>query len=202
MRNLLLSIVILLAMPLAMYAQRDSTVTVRLENVTLREAIQDIQDNSKFRFFYNDDLPVFDTELSLRLRRASIDQVLDSLLVDTELSYQILEDKLIVISSDEGFGRHEVSGRVIAAENGEPIIGAHVSIKGTSTGTTTDPDGKFNILVPGGETVLLFSYIGYEIFEIPAGGLTNIEVSLKEGAQALKEVVVTALNISREKSSL
>jgi hypothetical protein len=91
---------------------------------------------------------------------------------------------------------------VLAAENGEPIIGAHVSIKGTSTGTTTDLDGKFNILVPGGETVLLFSYIGYEIFEIPAGGLTNIEVSLKEGAQALEEVVITALNISREKSSL
>jgi len=202
MRNLLLSIVFLIVVPSAIYAQRDSTVNVRLENVTLREAIQDIQENSEFQFFYNDDHPDLDKELTLRLRRANINQVLDSLLLDSELSYQVLEDKLIVISTNEGFGRHEISGRVLAAENGEPIIGAHVSIKGTSTGTTTDLDGKFNILVPGGETILLFSYIGYEIFEIPAGGLTNIEVSLKEGAQALEEVVITALNISREKSSL
>jgi len=202
MRNLLLSIVLLMVLPMAIFAQRDSTVSVRLEEVPLREAIQDIQDNSEFQFFYNDEHPALDKEITLRLRRVNIVQVLDSLLLDSELSYQILEDKLIVISTDEGFGRHEVSGRVLAEENGEPIIGAHVSIKGTSTGTTTDLDGRFNILVPGGETILLFSYIGYEIFEIPAGGLTQIEVSLREGAQALEEVVITALNISREKSSL
>ncbi len=202
MRNLLLSIVLLIVVPSTIYAQRDSTVNIRLENVTLREAIQNIQENSEFQFFYNDDHPDLDKELTLRLRRANINQVLDSLLLDSELSYQILEDKLIVISTNEGFGRHEISGRVLAAENGEPIIGAHISIKGTSTGTTTDLDGKFTILVPGGETILLFSYIGYEIFEIPAGGLTNIEVSLKQGAEALEEVVITALNISREKSSL
>jgi len=202
MRNLLLSTVLLMALPLAIYAQRDSTVTVRLEDVSLREAIRDIQNNSEFQFFYNSEHPALDKKISLRLRRANIVQVLDSLLLDSELSYQILEDKLVVISTDEGFGRHEVSGRVLEEKTGEPIIGAHVSIKGTSTGTTTDLEGRFNILVPGGETILLFSYIGYEVLEIPAGGLTNMEVSLKEGAQALEEVVITALNISREKSSL
>ncbi len=202
MRNLLLTIGLLLVLPSALHAQRDSAVTVRLEEVSLREAIQSIQANSEYQFFFNKEHPALDKEISLRLRRANITQVLDSLLLGSELNYQILEDKLIVISSDEGFGRHEVNGRVLDAENGEAIVGAHVSIKGTSTGTTTDLDGKFSILVPGGETILLFSYVGYEIFEIPAGGLTNIEVSLKEGAQALEEVVITALNISREKSSL
>ena len=101
MRNLLLSIVFLIVVPSAIYAQRDSTVNVRLENVTLREAIQDIQENSEFQFFYNDDHPDLDKELTLRLRRANINQVLDSLLLDSELSYQVLEDKLIVISTND-----------------------------------------------------------------------------------------------------
>ncbi len=110
MRNLLLPIVLLMVLPLSVHAQRDSTVTVRLEDVSLREALQDIQDNSEFQFFYNREHPALDKEISLRLRRANIVQVLDSLLLDTELSYQILEDKLVVISTEKGFGRHEVSG--------------------------------------------------------------------------------------------
>ncbi len=202
MRNLYLTFVFLIVVPSAMFAQRDSSVTVRLENVSLREAIQNIQNNSEFRFFYNDDIPTLDKKITLRLRRVNILQLMDSLLMDTELLYQILEGKLIVISTIEGLEKHEVSGQVVASENGESIPGAHVFIKGTSTGTTTDLHGNFNILVPGGETILVFSFLGYDPIELPSAGLTDIRVSLEESSKKLEEVVITALNISREKSSL
>ena len=202
MRNLYLALVFLIFVPSGMFAQQDSSVTVRLENVSLREAIQDIQNHSEFRFFYNNDIPALDKKVSLRLRRVNILQVMDSLLMDTKLLFQILEGKLVVISTIEGFEKHEVSGQVIASENGESIPGAHVFIKGTSTGTTTDMNGRFNILAPGGETILVFSFIGYNMIELPSGGLTDIRVSLERSSETLKEVVITALNISREKSSL
>lgn len=202
MRNLLLSLVFIIALPSVIYAQRDSTISVRFDKLTLREAFLDIEDNSEYKLFFNDELSVLNQEVTLRLRRVMIQEVLDSLLRASGLSYQVLEEKLVVISTDEGFDTHEVSGQVFASDLGEPIIGAHVFIKGTSTGTTTDIDGRFNILAPGGETILVFSYIGYEPFEIPSGGLTNIRVTLEPGTEQLEEVVVTALNISREKSSL
>ena len=202
MRNLLLTLLLLLALPSLIYAQKDSTVNVRLENISLREAFQDIQDKSEYQFFYNDDITVLDQEVSLRLRKVNIQQVLDSLLLGTELSYQILEDKLIVIATSEGFKRHEVSGQVVDSENGETIPGAHVLIKGSTTGTITDIDGNFNILVPDGETILVFSFMGYAPVKIPSAGQTYIRVSLEESREKIEEVVITALNISREKSSL
>ncbi len=202
MRILLLTLLFLLVVPSLIYAQKDSTVTVRLDSVSLREALQDIQDKNEYQFFYNDELPALDKVVTLRLRRVNILQVMDSLVMGTELSYQILENRLIVIATSEGFKRHEVSGQVVASENGESIPGAHVFIKGTTTGTITDMNGKFNILVPGGETILVFSFLGYEPIEIPSGGLSDIRVSLKESTEQIEEVVITALNISREKSSL
>jgi len=202
MRNPLFIIIFLLVLPSAILAQKDSTITMRVEDVSLREALQEIQDKSEFQVFYNDELPALEKEVSLRVRRADIQLVLDSLLRGTALVYQVLENKLIAIATGEGFNKHEVTGQVVASDNGETIPGAHVTIKGTTTGTITDIDGKFNILAPGGETILVFSFIGYEPVEIPSGGLTNIRVSLEESRQQIEEVVITALNISREKSSL
>ncbi|MCK4989977.1 MAG: hypothetical protein KAS29_05805 [Bacteroidales bacterium] len=64
MRNLLLTFAFLLVIPAAIYAQKDSTVTVRLENVSLREALLDIQDKSEYQVFYNDNIPVLDGPFS------------------------------------------------------------------------------------------------------------------------------------------
>ena len=185
MRNLLFIIVFLLLLPLQIFAQKDSTITIRLEQVTLREALQEIQDKSEFQVFYNEELPALEKEVSLRVRKADIYLVLDSLLTGSALTYQVLDDNFIVVATSEGFEKHEVSGQVVASENGESIPGVHVVIKGTTTGTITDINGKFNILAPGGETILVISFLGYEPVEIPSGGLTNIRVTLKESRQEI-----------------
>ena len=81
-----------------------------------------------------------------------------------------------------------------------PIIGASVVEKGTANGTITDLDGNFNLNVKAGAT-LVGSYVGYKSEEVKAGrGPLNI--TLKEDAKALDEVVVTALGIKRERKAL
>lgn len=202
MRKILFLFVFLIVVPTAIYAQKDSTITIRLENVTIRKAVQEIQDKSVFRFFYSDDTPLLDKEVSLRFRKSEITQVMDSLLLGSDLSYKVLEGNLIVIATMEGFQQHEVTGQVISSYTGETIPGANVFIKGSSTGTVTDPDGRFSIIVPDGETILTISFIGYDPAEIPSGGQTDIKVVLEESTEKIKEVVITGLNISREKSSL
>lgn len=93
---------------------------------------------------------------------------------------------------------NKVTGKVSDATG--PIIGASVVEKGTANGTITDLDGNFSLNVKAGAT-LVVSYVGYKSEEVKAGrGPLNI--TLKEDAKALDEVVVTALGIKRERKAL
>jgi len=94
----------------------------------------------------------------------------------------------------------QVSGTVFSAEDGEPLIGASVIVKGTSTGMMTDADGKFAFSVPASTMLLTVSYIGFKAVDVPAG--TNIRVLLESDAQVLGEVIITALGLSRDKKTL
>lgn len=85
----------------------------------------------------------------------------------------------------------QVTGVVTSGEDGSPIPGATVLVKGTTNGTATDLDGKFTLTVPGPDAVLVFSFIGTSTQEINVGQKSIINVVLREDAQSLEEVVVT-----------
>ncbi len=95
-----------------------------------------------------------------------------------------------------------VSGTVTSGEDGSPIPGVNVIIKGTSTGTATDLEGKYTIKVPGPETSLLFSYIGFITEEVQVGNSTVLDVVLEPDITQLSEVVVTSLGIKKEKREI
>jgi iron complex outermembrane receptor protein len=96
-----------------------------------------------------------------------------------------------------------VSGRVTAKQDNSPLPGVSVLLKGTTTGTTTDADGRYTITVGNAANpVITFSFIGFAAQEIVVGGQTSIDVVLEEDLQQLNEVVVTALGVSKEKKSL
>lgn len=90
---------------------------------------------------------------------------------------------------------------IISDTTGEPLIGATVSIKGETTGTITDLDGKYQLQVKRGD-VLVFQYIGYRSRELSFNGQNPLNITLEEESQLLQEVTVTALGIKREKKAL
>jgi TonB-linked outer membrane protein, SusC/RagA family len=96
-------------------------------------------------------------------------------------------------------GGIQVSGTVIDTE-GEPLIGASVLTKGTTSGIITDENGKYSITVPNRNSILVFSYVGYSPREVTVGTQTTINVTLS-GVE-LEEVVVTALGIKRQTKAL
>jgi len=100
------------------------------------------------------------------------------------------------------FAQTSVTGTVSDADNGGTLPGVNVQVKGTSIGTMTDLDGKYNLQVPGDATALVFSFVGMETQEIAFTGQTTIDVGLLTSSLKLDEVVVTALGVSREKKSL
>ncbi|WP_298651337.1 SusC/RagA family TonB-linked outer membrane protein [uncultured Proteiniphilum sp.] len=88
---------------------------------------------------------------------------------------------------------------IVTDESGDPVIGATIQIKGTSQGTVSDIDGNFTLSAPAGGT-LVISFVGYATQEVAVSA--NVRVILREDAEILDEVVVTALGISRERKAL
>lgn len=95
-----------------------------------------------------------------------------------------------------------VSGTVTGAEDNFPLPGVSVIVKGTTTGVSTNADGSYQINVPNQKAVLLFRFLGYETKEVQVGNQAVLNVQLGADNQQLKEVVVTALGITREERSL
>ncbi len=90
----------------------------------------------------------------------------------------------------------QVSGTVVD-EAGAPVIGATVSVDGTSLGTTTGADGSFRLSAPANGTITV-SFIGYEDVKVPIAGKTNLNVVLKSSSERLDDVVVVAFGSKRK----
>ena len=97
---------------------------------------------------------------------------------------------------------HTVTGTVVSAADAMPLPGANIAVKGTTTGTAADNEGRFRIVVPDANSVLVVSFIGFETREIPVGGRSTIDVELAAAAIMGDEVVVTALGLERTRKSV
>ena len=95
----------------------------------------------------------------------------------------------------------QITGKVTSSEDGSPIPGVSISVKGTSKGTTSVADGSYRISVGNG-TTLIFSSVGFTSQTVAVGSQSMIDVKLVPSTSTLSEVVVTALGVSRDKKSL
>lgn len=93
-----------------------------------------------------------------------------------------------------------VSGTI--TDKGAPLPGVSILVRGTTSGTTSDSDGRYTLAVPDNSTTLIFSFIGYKTQEIEIGSRTELNIEMEEDVQALSEVVVTALGVQREAKAL
>lgn len=109
---------------------------------------------------------------------------------------------LLFAGLQAAFAQKAVTGVVTSATDNSPLIGVSVVLKGTTTGTTTDIDGRYSLNVPNEQAVLQFSFIGFTPQEITVGAQSTINLALVESAQMMEEVVVTALGIKREAKAL
>jgi TonB-linked SusC/RagA family outer membrane protein len=95
-----------------------------------------------------------------------------------------------------------ISGRVASAEDGQPLPGVSVVLKGTTNGTVTDVDGKYSLSVPQSGGTLSFTFIGLQSRDEEIGSRASVDVQMSQDVTQLSEVVVTALNEKRETKTL
>ncbi len=188
----------------------DVRVSLELKNEPLRTAFTKIEQQSAFRFAYN--RKQVDNYQNVRLLRGSytVEKALEFLLANTQLLYRKVNNKIVVYRRDdpaEGRTSGEVQalkeeqdggtlkGKVINEKN-EPVVGASVQLSGTDIGTSVDVFGAYQLLAvkPGSYTIQV-SAVGYQnitrAVTVVSGQVLAVDFKLKEGGNALNEVVVT-----------
>lgn len=184
------------------YAQR-MRIAISMSNVSVEQVLNKIEETSDYVFLYNDETIQKSRIVSVRSKSGKITDILDDIFKGTDISYTVI-DKQIILSKSNKVNQTakaiQIKGMVKDAL-GEPLIGVSVLVKGTSNGTVTDLDGRFSLNVSVGD-ILEFSYVGYAAQSVTVKNATPLDIVLSEDAQALDEVVVTALGIKREAKAL
>jgi TonB-linked SusC/RagA family outer membrane protein len=184
------------------YAQSQTTtaskrIDISLANASLKDLFTAIEKNSSFRFFYDATDVNVNTPVSAQYANTRIDQILKEKL--SNFSYEIKGNQIIVKSKPivTTAAQQAITGSV-TDKDGEPVIGANISEKGTQNGTASNVDGKFSLQVNTG-AVLVISYIGYTTQEIAVGNQTSLNITLSENNQALDEVVVVGYGTQKKR---
>ncbi|MDR0572989.1 MAG: TonB-dependent receptor [Tannerella sp.] len=182
-------------------AQQKTEITINLKNASLKEVFNAIEKQTTYRFSYRD--AVIDTlkNITISKANASVSSVLDETLKDRNLEYSIVSAKSIVISDRKKnavlpTGSKRISG-IVLDDSGGPVVGANVTIKGTTIGNITDIDGNFGLDAPE-DGILVVSYIGYLPQEMSVRNKNNFTIELKEDLQALDEVVVVGYGVQKK----
>ena len=178
--------------------------TIHLENVPMEQVVNEIEAQSRYLFLFNKDIDSRRIIVSVHAENQTITQILPALFKDTGLDYTIEGMSILVTKkSEKSENPVTVSGRVTDLK-GLPIVGASVIVQGTTLGVSTDTNGRFSLEVPApvSSRVLEISYLGYETARVTVGSRTRFDVTLREAASEIEQVVVTALGIKRQEKAL
>jgi len=182
----------------------DYRVTLNAENAALSEILEKIEAQTKFTFSYFEGL---DNTLTIDItaNNKRLDKVLETLAIEAQVNFRRINGLIAVnkpdlskplvkdlSSSSEASAQEDftISGK-ITDENGQPLPGANIIIKGTTLGTTADAEGNYALTVPDGTTTLVFSYIGYATEEVDIVGRSIIDMMMLPDIETLQEVVVS-----------
>lgn len=197
---------LLCCLQISALAYTQDRITLNMQSVNLKKVLLEIEKQTSYRFLYNEALLKNKPKIDVQVTNAEVNAVLNSILEKSGIGYEISESKLVVLrASGNNQGREAqaipVTGKVTGPA-GEPVSGVSVTVKGTSTGTTTDAAGNFSITVPDENAVLVFSSVGFAAQEAPVGSRTVINITLSATTSELNTVVVVGYGTSRKKRSL
>lgn len=170
-------------------------ISVDYKSISIGKLLDVIGKKSDYTFLYkNNAIP--ETKIAIKMDDASVKDVLDKALTGTSLNYRIMADNLVVIlKKGEALQTVKIKGSV-KDEEGMPLIGVTVLIKGTTQGAKTDVKGHYEIEAPENAT-LEFTYLGYEAKQLPVKGTESYDIVLKANASGLNEVVVVGYGKQR-----
>ena len=186
------------------YSQ-NTRLDVKLKNASFKELFKDIKAQSEFTFVYN----VNDIEnlksVNCDFKQSTVEEILNACLEGTNMTYKV-RDKVIIIAPKEvekpappttGQQKKTITGNV-TDENGEPLPGVSIVVKGTTVGIITDFEGNYSLEVPLDAKILVFSFVGMKPQEITIGSQTEVNVVLEADIVGIEEVVAVGYGVQKK----
>lgn len=179
-------------------------ITLKYSDITVKQAMDELKKESGYSFVFSSMDVDTQKKISVSVENKDIKEAVRQILRGQDLAFEvkgknIILKKILPNKSNEIGQKGKVTG-VVLDVNGEPIIGANVVEKGTTNGTITDLDGRYSLEVSSNRCALQISYIGYLTQDIAVGGKSELNISLREDAQKLDEVVVVGYGVQKKAS--
>mgnify|MGYP002347208482 FL=1 len=185
------------------YSQ-NAKLSLDFKNASIESVLNYIENSTEYSFMYDNKKIDISREVNIQVKDQTIDFILDKLF-DDEVSFQRVGKHIIIVprevqSQETGQQSKSISGKVTDV-SGSPLPGVSVAVKGTTNGTITDADGKYILAKVPGNATIIFSFVGMKTEEIAIKEQTVINVTLKEEAVGIEEVIAVGYG-SVKKSDL
>ncbi|PWJ55625.1 TonB-linked SusC/RagA family outer membrane protein [Dyadobacter jejuensis] len=188
-------------------------ITVKQRNVKVEQVLQQIENQSGYVFFYNN-ADLQDVKVNVNLKDASVEQALQQCFKDLPFSYKIVEKNIVIRKTqalvtpksqpelsptltEKQVTERQIQGTVLD-DTGEGLPGVSILVKGTSKGTLSDVEGKWQMSIPDEGAVLVFSFVGFNSQEIEVGNQTNLAVTMSADIKGLEELVVVGYGTQKK----
>ncbi|MCC8411263.1 SusC/RagA family TonB-linked outer membrane protein [Mucilaginibacter sp. UR6-1] len=192
------------------------TITVSFNNIGLEEALKLVETRTGLRVVYNDNLINRKLIINQRYQDQSLQVVLNGLLAQAQLTYQLVDDQYIILrpssippgnaqaAANNAAGAN-VAGfvqiGVVVDETGSPLPGVSIRLSNATNTAQSDAKGQFAIGIPGGSQTLIFTYIGYKKAELPALQNQDLKVAMEPDPGKLDEVTIIGYGTSTRRTS-
>ncbi len=186
------------------YSQ-NTKLSFRLNDAKIKEVLSEIEANSEFYFLYNSQLVDVERRVNLNVTNKQIDQILKTIFEGQNVGYTIMDRQIIIqpqiINSEAPIFQKRVVTGAVTDETGSPLPGVTVVVKGTTQGTLTNPEGKYEIDLGATGKVLVFSFVGMKTEEVEVRDQRTINVTLKQEVFGLEEVVAIGYGTVKKASA-
>lgn len=176
-------------------------VTLNVKNASLKEVLEVLRKQTGYHFLYRTEMLNQTRQLNINVNNEPLIKVLEKCFEGQPLTYSINEKTIVLrerpVPLQQNVQQTRITGTVKDA-TGLAMPGVGIKVKGTTTTSVTDTDGKY-VINAGGNSTLVFSYVGYAEQEVAANGRTNINITLVESEAELSEVVVIGYGTVRRK---
>ncbi|HVV06822.1 MAG TPA: TonB-dependent receptor plug domain-containing protein, partial [Puia sp.] len=202
MTKLAIILITCFTLPAAASSYGQGNISLKLDNVTIKDVLKAIEDQGSYRFVYKTSvLARGQQRTSLAVDNASLDEVMRVILKNSSLTYRKVNEKLYVILDSitvhKAVEATPVTGR-ITDPNGNPLSGVTIQEKGSGNGTTSREDGTFSLNTARDNPTLVFSLIGYATQEVAVSGNKTLSVSLQLLNKELQQIVVIGYGTQRK----
>jgi hypothetical protein len=177
---------------------------LRLNDVTVKDVFQQIEENSEFILLYNEKSVDLNRKVNVRVKDETIESVLEQVFKGTGNSWKVYDRQIVIIPAGEtgvpgnikvliDSNSQQPQTRIISGlvkdNKDQPLLGVAIIVKGTTIGTITDTGGQFSLNNVPANAILSFTFVGMKPQEVDIAGRTSISVVLEEDIFGIDEVV-------------